>query len=75
MSEPAAGERAICSAKGCSNDAMVDLRWNNPKIHPAERRKSWVACADHDEHLAQFLGARGFLRERELLTRADDPSS
>lgn len=68
MSEAVSGEHPICSAKGCTNDAVIDLRWNNPKIHTPDRRKSWVACAEHDEHLSQFLGARGFLREKEPLT-------
>jgi hypothetical protein len=45
----------------------VDLRWNNPKLHTPERRKSWLACPEHDEHLSRFLSARGFLREKEPL--------
>ncbi|MDQ3628608.1 MAG: hypothetical protein M3419_07345 [Actinomycetota bacterium] len=68
MSESAAAERATCSARGCTNGAVVDLRWNNPKIHTPERRKSWVACGAHDEHLSRFLDARGFLREKEPLS-------
>ncbi|QYJ05002.1 hypothetical protein KUV85_04765 [Nocardioides panacisoli] len=52
-----------CSAKGCRADAVWQLRWNNPKIHTPDRRKVWLACEDHREHLAGFLGARGFLRE------------
>jgi hypothetical protein len=43
--------------------AAYDLRWNNPKIHAADRRKHWLACDDHRESLAQFLSARGFLKE------------
>jgi hypothetical protein len=39
------------------------LRWNNPKLHEPDRRKTWLACADHRETLGQFLGDRGFLRE------------
>jgi hypothetical protein len=53
----------ICSAKGCRNPAIWSLSWNNPKLHPPERRKTWLACADHREHLTGFLAARGFLRE------------
>jgi hypothetical protein len=52
-----------CSAKGCTASAVWALRWNNPKLHPPERRKTWLACADHRESLAGFLSARGFLRE------------
>jgi hypothetical protein len=54
-----------CSAKGCQQPARWALRWNNPKIHPPERRKTWLACDDHREHLADFLRLRTFLREVE----------
>jgi hypothetical protein len=53
----------VCSAKGCTAPAAHELRWNNPKIHDAERRKVWLACDEHRETLTAFLGARGFLRE------------
>ncbi|WP_329579595.1 hypothetical protein OG500_12030 [Kitasatospora sp. NBC_01250] len=53
----------VCSAKGCQADAVWVLVWNNPKLHTPERRKTWLACAEHREHLSQFLGVRGFLRE------------
>jgi hypothetical protein len=53
----------ICSAKGCRTPAVWALRWNNPKLHPPERRKTWLACATHRESLGDFLSARGFLRE------------
>ena len=56
-------EPAICSAKGCQQPATVALRWNNPKIHEPERRKTWLACEEHRQSLGDFLGARGFLRE------------
>jgi hypothetical protein len=54
-----------CSAKGCQQPAHWALRWNNPKIHPPERRKTWLACDEHREHLADFLRLRSFLREVE----------
>jgi hypothetical protein len=41
------------------------LRWNNPKLHPPERRKTWLACEEHREQLTEFLGRRGLLRETE----------
>ena len=52
------------------------LRWNNPKIHDAERRKTWLACDAHEQSLADFKGkamlvvntARSFLRETERLS-------
>lgn len=53
----------VCSARGCQAPATADLRWNNPKIHTPDRRKHWLACADHRESLSAFLSARGFLRE------------
>jgi hypothetical protein len=60
-------EELICSAKGCRTPATVALRWNNPKIHDAERRKTWLACDIHERSLADFLSARSFLRETERL--------
>ncbi|SCL60894.1 hypothetical protein GA0070604_4397 [Micromonospora eburnea] len=56
-------ETLICSARGCGVPAVWALRWNNPRLHAAERRKTWLACADHRESLSAFLDARGFLRE------------
>lgn len=53
----------VCSAKGCRSEALWALQWNNPKLHDAERRKTWLACDDHRQHLENFLGARSFLRE------------
>lgn len=52
-----------CSARGCRADAVWALRWNNPRLHPPERRKTWLACPEHRDSLGEFLGARGFLRE------------
>ncbi len=53
----------VCSAKGCRAPAVHQLRWNNPRLHTAERRKTWLACEEHREQLGGFLGSRGFLRE------------
>ena len=53
----------LCSARGCHEHADFGLRWNNPSLHTPDRRKTWLACTAHREHLSQFLGARGFLRE------------
>jgi hypothetical protein len=64
-----------CSARGCTKAAAFALLWNNPKIHPPERRKTWLACADHQLTLTEFLGARGFMREVEPLAPADDRSA
>ncbi|WP_393085022.1 hypothetical protein [Streptomyces sp. LN704] len=54
---------AQCSAKACRADAVWVLAWNNPKLHTPERRKTWLACEEHREHLSQFLGVRGFLKD------------
>ncbi|HEX2317049.1 MAG TPA: hypothetical protein VHJ17_25100, partial [Thermomonospora sp.] len=56
-------DEAICSAKGCRAPAVWALRWNNPRIHTPERRKIWLACDEHRESLAAFLGRRDFLRD------------
>ena len=56
-----------CSAKACRAAAVWVLAWNNPKIHTPERRKTWLACEEHREHLSQFLGVRGFLKDVVLL--------
>jgi hypothetical protein len=60
-------EELICSAKGCRNPATVALLWNNPKIHDAGRRKTWLACPEHERSLADFLAARDFLKATEPL--------
>lgn len=64
MTDP---ETPVCSAKGCRAPAIWALRWNNPKLHPPQRRKTWLACADHRESLTDFLQLRGFLREVDPL--------
>jgi hypothetical protein len=53
----------VCSAKGCQAPATWELLWNNPKLHTADRRKSWTACEEHLAYLRGFLDTRGFLRE------------
>ena len=65
MTAPDPSPETTCSAKGCRAPAAWALRWNNPKIHADDRRKTWLACEEHREHLSGFLSARGFLRETE----------
>jgi hypothetical protein len=60
-----------CSARGCPTEAVWALRWNNPKLHTADRRKTWLACEQHRESLGSFLDARGFLREVEPTEAGD----
>ncbi|HET7386430.1 MAG TPA: hypothetical protein VFJ19_07170 [Nocardioidaceae bacterium] len=58
-----------CSARGCRDDAVWALLWNNPRVHTAERRKTWLACPAHRDSLAAFLNARGFLKDVEPFPR------
>lgn len=64
----------ICSAKGCTAEARWALLWNNPKVHTPDRRKTWLACDEHRQSLADFLTARGFLEDVEPV-RADEPDA
>ena len=57
----------VCSARGCGAGATWFLRWNNPKLHPPKRRKTWLACDEHLPSLTEFLQVRGFLRETESI--------
>lgn len=68
---PAADERPRCSAKGCRADAAWALLWNNPRLHTPGRRKVWTGCDEHRDQLADFLTARGFLRD--VVPVADAP--
>jgi hypothetical protein len=61
-----------CSAKACRASAVWQLRWNNPKLHTPDYRKTWLACDDHRESLGAFLDARGFLREVSPFPAASD---
>ena len=61
-----------CSSKGCRAAAVWQLQWNNPKLHTPDRRKTWLACADHRATLGAFLDARGFLREVTPFAAAGD---
>ena len=63
MTEPTRDDLLLCSARGCRAPASWVLAWNNPRLHQPERRKTWLACDDHQAHLASFLETRGFLRE------------
>ncbi|MEU7997991.1 hypothetical protein AB0B83_22005 [Micromonospora sp. NPDC049060] len=64
MSSPLpADEPLVCSSRGCRAPAHWALRWNNPRLHDTDRRKTWLACTAHRATLGDFLDARGFLRE------------
>lgn len=57
---PASVEQTECSRAGCREVAIWALRWRNPRIHAADRRKTWVACDEHVVYLREFLSARDF---------------
>ncbi len=60
-------EEAQCSAKGCRTSARHVLVWNNPKLHTPDREKTWAACDEHRQSLADHLDVRGFLRRIDPL--------
>lgn len=64
----------MCSAKRCKAPAAWGLLWSNPKLHTSGRRKTWLACTDHREHLENFLDARSFHRETVPVTELPGPS-
>lgn len=53
----------ICSRKACRQEAGWRLLWNNPRIHTPERRKTWLACAEHRDWLEDYLRTRGLWKE------------
>ena len=57
-----AGETApaTCSRAGCHAAAQWRIDWRNPRIHAADRTKTWVACDEHRDYLREFLAARSF---------------
>jgi hypothetical protein len=68
VTEPLTGpvprtEDHVCSAKGCRASATHAVVWRNPKLHVEGRRKVWLACDEHQQSLADFVGLRGFLIE------------
>lgn len=63
----------VCSAKGCRAVPEHAVIWRNPKLHTPERRKVWLACEDHREHLSNFVQLRGFLIEVIPTSELDGP--
>ena len=69
-----APQALVCSAKACRAVATDAVVWRNPALHTAHRRKVWLACPEHREHLRNFVQLRGFLLEVvpvDQLTEAD----
>jgi len=69
--DPVPEGELICSAKGCRAPAAWGLLWNNPKLHTPERRKVWLACDEHREHLEQFLASRSFWKQTVAVAELD----
>ncbi|HEY8295345.1 MAG TPA: hypothetical protein VIG41_08420 [Micrococcaceae bacterium] len=65
-------ETKLCSRKGCRAQATTQLLWNNPKIHAPDRRKAWLACADHVEWLEDYLQTRGLWKQTVPLEAGPD---
>jgi hypothetical protein len=68
-------ETLTCSARGCAEPARWKLLWNNPRLHTADRRKTWLACDAHRTSLADFLTARSFLRDTVPVDDRPDETS
>lgn len=65
MSQPTPDsvDELVCSARGCRAEATWGVLWNNPKLHTPVRRKVWLACDQHREHLEEYLRARAFWKQ------------
>lgn len=60
-------QRRTCSRAGCRTAATSAILWRNPRIHDGDRRKTWLACDEHVDHLREFLEARAFPLQVEPL--------
>ena len=49
-----------CSRANCSNAAVWNVNWRNPRIHGEDRVKIWLACDEHREFLHDYLTNRSF---------------
>lgn len=49
-----------CSRAECRVAALWQINWRNPRIHGIDRVKVWLACAEHRDYLADYLGSRDF---------------
>ena len=53
-------DEPTCSRAGCRAPARWRIDWRNPRIHAADRVKSWTACDEHRDYLRDYLAAREF---------------
>lgn len=51
---------ARCSRAACTATASAQVNWRNPRIHGVDRVKIWLACDEHLDFLADYLGSRDF---------------
>ena len=63
-----------CSRAGCRLPASWRIDWRNPRIHGADRTKTWVACDAHVEYLRDFLAARQFPVQTHPLNPVGGPA-
>jgi len=49
-----------CSRASCAEAATWNVNWRNPRIHPEDRVKIWLACDEHKEFLRDYLASRSF---------------
>lgn len=49
-----------CARAECREPATHHIVWRNPRIHPEDRRKIWLACDAHVQFLSEYLRARDF---------------
>ena len=49
-----------CSRASCHAAATWNVNWRNPRIHPEDRVKIWLACDEHKEFLRDYLASRSF---------------
>ena len=49
-----------CSRASCRETAVSAIHWRNPRIHSADRVKTWLACTEHLEYLRDYLASRDF---------------
>ena len=64
-------DQATCSRAGCRESALWRLDWRNPRIHAADRVKTWLACDEHVDYLREFLAARDFPLTVSPVARAE----
>jgi len=68
-------DEPTCSRAGCRAPALWRIDWRNPRIHSADRVKSWTACDEHREYLREYLAAREFPVEVHPLSAGSEAAA